>query len=325
MCGRGALTLSADRCQRVAGSARRDVRLRGTARLRTKYNLGPQSYVPVIRTAHDGNTNCSSDREVCAMRWGLVPSFAKRSEDYDVFKGGSTTFNARVEGAESSNLWRRLLDRSRGVVLFDGFYEWKAVGKSKVPMYIRNRDEYDGHSIPWPSEPEVEEEASKHRSGEQESPAQAPLLLAGLFDCWQSQKDSSDSETVDSVTILTMDPSCTPMENVHDRMPVFLTPDTAALWLDETKPFATIIQLVLKASKAHAASQLLFYEVSPLVSNIRNETPDCIIPRKEYDAKQLSKGIGRFFKKKEDATTAGEKRKAEVLHEAADARVICLD
>jgi len=259
------------------------------------------------------------------MRWGLVPSFAKRSEDYDVFKGGSTTFNARVEGAESSNLWRRLLDRSRGVVLFDGFYEWKAVGKSKVPMYIRNRDEYDGHSIPWPSEPEVEEEASKHRSGEQESPAQAPLLLAGLFDCWQSQKDSSDSETVDSVTILTMDPSCTPMENVHDRMPVFLTPDTAALWLDETKPFATIIQLVLKASKAHAASQLLFYEVSPLVSNIRNETPDCIIPRKEYDAKQLSKGIGRFFKKKEDATTAGEKRKAEVLHEAADARVICLD
>ena len=71
---------------------------------------------------------------MCVMRWGLVPSFAKRAEDYDVFKGGSSTFNARMEGVQSSSLWRRLLDSKRGVVLLDGFFEWKTHGKSKVPM-----------------------------------------------------------------------------------------------------------------------------------------------------------------------------------------------
>lgn len=38
-------------------------------------------------------------RQVCAMRWGLVPSFAKNEEEYNAFKGGNSTFNARIEGA----------------------------------------------------------------------------------------------------------------------------------------------------------------------------------------------------------------------------------
>ena len=68
-------------------------------------------------------------------------------------------------------------------------------------------------------------------------------------------------------------------------------------------------------------------QVSPLVSNIRNESPDCVLPKKKcphrslskrmfqgiagnaavpakcqrYDEKQLSKGIGRFFRPKTDA------------------------
>merc|ERR1712048_285744 len=97
---------------------------------------------------------------VCAMRWGLVPSFAKRAEDFDVFKGGSSTFNARVEGAETSNLWRRLLNSNRGVVIFDGFYEWKASAKGKVPMFIRNSDEYIGHTIPMNAQAPAQTEQS---------------------------------------------------------------------------------------------------------------------------------------------------------------------
>ena len=43
-------------------------------------------------------------RQVCAMRWGLVPSFAKNEEEYNAFKGGNSTFNARIEGAIGSEV-----------------------------------------------------------------------------------------------------------------------------------------------------------------------------------------------------------------------------
>ena len=43
-------------------------------------------------------------RQVCTMRWGLVPSFAKNEEEYNAFKGGNSTFNARIEGAIGSEV-----------------------------------------------------------------------------------------------------------------------------------------------------------------------------------------------------------------------------
>ncbi|CAE7705624.1 hmces [Symbiodinium pilosum] len=327
MCGRGALTLSGDRCRRIAGGHGGRTALRGSDRLRKKYNLGPMNYVPVVRTLEGSGQEAALDREVCAMRWGLVPAFAKRAEDFDAFKGGSSTFNARVEGAESSNLWRRLLDKRRCVVLFDGFYEWKAHGKTKTPMFIRNRDEYDGHTIPWRSKTSEDlQKVGEPDEKELDGPQHAPLFLAGLYDVWHQKGDVE--ETLESVTILTMDPEHTIMEEVHDRMPVFLTPETAASWLDPSVPFSEIIRPVLKMSQAHAQSQLLLYEVSPLVSNIRNESPDCVLPKKKYDEKQLAKGIGRFFKPKPaDSDLKSKKRTLEDCEEQdkEDVKVIRLE
>lgn len=319
MCGRGACTLSGDRCRRVAGSGAAR-KIRGAEKLRKRYNLGPQGYVPVVRhVASCGDTgDCKEStnkvgavagvREVCIMRWGLIPAFAKRMEDYDVFKGGSSTFNARVESAESSGLWRRLLDRKRGVVLFDGFFEWKTSGKSKTPMFIRHRDKYDGHTIDPATKAETDPE-SDIKLDVEGGPRHAPLLLAALYDVWNAGEASQ--EGIDSVSILTMEPDGTPMFEVHDRMPIFLTPETAALWLDPSAKWKDIIGTVVKASQVHAQSQLLIYEVSPLVSNIRNESPDCILSKKDFDARQLSKGIGRFFQKK-NVTSGGDTGASDV-------------
>jgi len=105
-------------------------------------------------------------------------------------------------------------------------------------------------------------------------------------------------EDVESVTILTMEPDGTPMSAVHDRMPVFLTPDTAALWLEPSAKWGDMIGSVVKTSQMHAQSNLHLYEVSSLVSNVKNESKDCILSKKDYDARQLSNGIGRFFQKK---------------------------
>lgn len=330
--------MSGERCRRVAGHGTAKT-IRGSDKLRCRYNLGPQGYVPVVRhIARSGDiaegserqnaVGAETGREVCVMRWGLVPSFAKKAEDYDVFKGGSSTFNARVESTESSGLWRRLLDAKRGIALFDGFFEWKTSGKSKQPMFIRHQDSYDGHCIGPSSKGKLHPPSNEQLPKEASGPGHAPLLLAALYDVW---KGPVGDEGVDSVTILTMEPDGTPMMNVHDRMPIFLTPESAALWLDPAAKWRDIIGSVVKASQAHAQSQLLIYEVSPLVSNIKNESSDCILPKKDYDARQLSKGIGRFFQKKSAAgseqTPVSEKRKASPEPEisAKVAKVIELD
>jgi|ERR1712007_154258 len=214
------------------------------------------------------------------------------------FSGGMSTFNARVESAVCSRLWSRLIDTKRGIVLFDGFYEWKTVGKTKTPMFIRNRDGYVGHIIPGT----LTEQSELVRLPENETQpsqdgnsgcAHAPLMLAALYDTWQGVED----RPFETVTILTMDPDGTSMMDVHDRMPIFLTTNTAVLWLDHSRPFGKIIGTVVKNSQLHAQNDLLLYEVSPLVSNIRNESPDCILPKKEYDENKFSSGLGRFFKK----------------------------
>eukprot|EP00434_Breviolum_minutum_P010036 symbB.v1.2.008852.t1/scaffold553.1/size187910/13 len=99
---------------------------------------------------------------------------------------------------------------------------------------------------------------------------------------------------------------------------------SALRWLDLRVPFTEVVGPVLKAAQAHAQSQLLLYEVSPLVSNIKNESPDCILPKKEYSAKQLTKGIGRFFKSK----TEGAKQPVKEAQETSlqkDTSVVNLD
>lgn len=325
MCGRGACTLSAERCCRIAGGAR----VRGADRLRRRYNLGPQGYVPVVRCQGGGGGEAGAQgnaaeaasetaREVSIMRWGLVPAFAKRMEDYDVFKGGSSTFNARIESAETSGLWRRLLNSKRGVVLFDGFYEWKTAGKTKTPMFIRNRDDYDGHvicsqaskdldEVLLPAKQPASQAAAAPAEEELPGPRHAPLMLAALFDVWRGARGGGSEtaeaggaagEAMETATVLTMEPDGTPMFEVHNRMPVFLTPESAALWLDHSQPFGKIVGTIVKASQMHAQKQLLLYEVSSLVSSVKNESPDCIVPKKEMDAKRFSSGLGRFFQQK---------------------------
>lgn len=309
--------------------------------MRPRYNLGPQGYVPVVRgggssgssngcggssggggvqdanpavvskeataaaTAAGGAGAQSGDREVCAMKWGLVPSFAKSPAEYDVFKGGRSTFNARIEGLDSSGLWQRLVDRQRGIVLLDGFYEWMDTGKSKVPMFFRNRDGYDGHAIRSAlEEPCVLAQKSEDSSEDVslDGPSHAPLMLAALYDSWlpkEGGKGAEDAqECLESVTIVTMDSDGTPVAKVHERMPVFLSADSAAMWLDSSASFGKVVAPVVRAAHEHARQQLLCYEVSTLVSSVKSESPDCILPKKDYDAKQFSRGLGKFFAKK---------------------------
>jgi putative SOS response-associated peptidase YedK len=93
------------------------------------YNVGPQSFQPVIRLSRDGK------RELCLMRWGLIPHWAKDP------KIGFSTFNARAEDICKKPAFRDAIKHRRCLIPADVFYEWKKIStKEKQPYAIGMTD-----------------------------------------------------------------------------------------------------------------------------------------------------------------------------------------
>ena len=98
--------------------------------LGTRYNVRPTQDVVVV-VNEDGRPVAR------AMRWGLIPSWAKPDRQ------PRNTFNARDDRLASSGMWRGPFKRSRGVVPATGFFEWKRTDGTKQPMYITPREDQE--------------------------------------------------------------------------------------------------------------------------------------------------------------------------------------
>jgi putative SOS response-associated peptidase YedK len=105
------------------------------------FNIAPGKDVPVIVPQGDRNV-------VKLMRWGLVPSWA---QDPAI---GNQMINARCETLNQKPSFRQLLGSRRCLVPADGFFDWRRVGKAKIPMRVRMKD-------------------------------QRPFTFAGLWDVWR--------------------------------------------------------------------------------------------------------------------------------------------
>jgi putative SOS response-associated peptidase YedK len=113
-------------------------------------------------------------------------------KELEAFKGN--LFNARAEGIEEKPSFRGPFKSQRCLVPASGFYEWKNLGGSKQPYFIHRED------------------------GE-------PLAFAGLYEHWKK-----DGQELYSYTIVTTEPNDVIAE-LHNRMPVILSPEDFDLWL----------------------------------------------------------------------------------------------
>ena len=152
-----------------------------------------------------------------AVRWGLVPSYAKQ-----VGKGPAL-INARVESVASKAPFAKLLARPerRCLVLADGWYEWLRPEQPKGER-IPFRYTIDGG---------------------------APFAFAGLW-CWANIGE----EWIASATILTTAANgvCRP---VHDRMPcVLVDPEAEAAWLAADVDVPAALDLLTPLSDARCAA-----------------------------------------------------------------------
>jgi putative SOS response-associated peptidase YedK len=188
-----------------------------------RYNIAPSQQVLAVIGAEE--------RRAGFLRWGLIPSWAKEPSI------GDRMINARAETLAEKPSFRRALQKRRCLVLADGFYEWKAEGKKKTPMYITLK-------------------------------SHEPFGFAGLWETWKSPAD----ETIHSCTLITTTPN-TLMESIHNRMPVILSREAEAQWLD---PATTAPECLLPLLTPHPAEAMDAYAVSLVVNSPRNDTPVCI-------------------------------------------------
>jgi putative SOS response-associated peptidase YedK len=75
-----------------------------------------------------------------SMKWGLIPSWTKRSPDYSSMM---RTINCRDDSLlDGKGIWNVPKRRKRCIVVCQGFYEWlkKNNGKDRLPHYIKRKD-----------------------------------------------------------------------------------------------------------------------------------------------------------------------------------------
>jgi putative SOS response-associated peptidase YedK len=95
--------------------------------VRTRYNVAPGDQVLAVTTDRDGNPRGE------LLRWGLVPSWAKRPGT------GLKMINARVETVADRPAYRRAFERYRCLILADGFYEWRRSAQGQKEAFHISR------------------------------------------------------------------------------------------------------------------------------------------------------------------------------------------
>ncbi len=129
-----------------------------TPNLTPRYNITPGQAVALVRNGAEGD-----GRELVLLRWGLIPSWAKKPEP------PAKMINARSESVLEKPAFRRAVRHRRGLIPADGFYEWTKGKKGKRPFFFR------------------------HREGR-------ILALAGLWERWTGEDEEIESCTILTTT-----------------------------------------------------------------------------------------------------------------------------
>jgi len=163
-----------------------------------RYNIAPTQIIPAVLES-DG------ERIVNALRWGLIPSWAK---DDSI---GNKMINARAETLAEKPSFKNAFRSRRCIIPASGFYEWQKKGSgAKQPFYFYLKD--------------------KDVFG-----------FAALYEEWL---DKESGELIETCTIITTEANEV-LEPVHDRMPVILKAEDYDQWLDEKEKNTERLQNLL--------------------------------------------------------------------------------
>lgn len=95
-----------------------------------------------------------------------------------------------------------------------------------------------------------------------------PFVMAGLWERWRSK-----AAFLETCTVVTTDAGSR-AARYHHRMPALLTLDSAEEWLDPSTPPARLKSILAP----YEGNDLECHEVSKLVNNPANDSPECMAP-----------------------------------------------
>jgi putative SOS response-associated peptidase YedK len=140
-----------------------------------RYNIAPTQ--PVVTVIDD---------HVEELVWGLIPNWSKDPKGI---------INARAETLDDRASFRESFEKRRCLILADGFYEWRRVGKARQAFFFQKKDE-------------------------------TAFAFAGIWDRWRNGELSIKSCALVTTTANEV------LRPVHDRMPVMLREESYETWLD---------------------------------------------------------------------------------------------
>ena len=188
----------------------------------------------------------SGDVRLEAMRWGLIPPWAK---DKSI---GAKLAHARAETIDEKPSFRKPFQRQRCLLPVDGYYEWESRPSGKQPVYYSMRD------------------------GDL-------FCLAGIWETWTTPEQvdepelpglgQAQAETLQTFTVITTTPNRL-AKRVHDRMPVIVHSADYRQWLSPKSQAADLKQML----RPFDDEPIREHYVTRLMNNPRFESPECIEP-----------------------------------------------
>lgn len=194
-----------------------------------RFNIAPGENILLVRSR-------GGEREATLARWGLVPAWAK---DPSI---GSRLANARAESLAEKPSFRNAWKSRRGLVLADGFYEWRALpgSKRRQPYFVSMTDD-------------------------------EPFAFGAIWEAWKPRDGSSDWTI--SCSLITTQPNPL-LADLHDRMPVIVAPENHARWLGESGAGTPPEDLL----QPYPEGSMRAHPVSTHVNAPANDDERCIAP-----------------------------------------------
>ncbi|WP_412075240.1 SOS response-associated peptidase [Streptomyces xanthophaeus] len=239
MCGRYVSTRGPEELTRLFGVSRWNPE----QLVEPSWNVAPTDQVWAVLERPD-RTSGVLERQLRALRWGLVPSWSKGPG------GGPKMINARVETVHEKPAYRKAFAQRRCLLPADGFYEWQpvpATGTAKAykqPYFIRPEDG-------------------------------TVMAMAGLYEFWRDPAVTADDDPAawwTTCTVITTE-ATDAAGRIHPRMPLAVAAADYATWLDPAHQDPHELRALLAAP---ADGRLDVRAVSTAVNSVQNNGPELL-------------------------------------------------